>query len=92
VDVWGPPGTGKSITMNFLADVLLNNRMTLLITAHINEAVDNLMEKLAGSFSGEAIVAGEIIRWRVTRSEKLQRITLSIHRKTSKTSLSPNYS
>jgi hypothetical protein len=73
--VWGPPGTGKSVTLSFLADILLKKGMTILITAHTNEAVDNLMEKLAVNFSDEAIAAGQIIRWRVTRSEKIQHIT-----------------
>ncbi len=73
--IWGPPGTGKSATLSFIADVFLKKGMSILISAHTNEAVDNVMEKLIDSFSGEEIQAGKIIRWRVTRSEKLQPIT-----------------
>jgi Putative ATPase (DUF699). len=73
--IWGPPGTGKSATLSFIADVLLKKGMSILICAHTNEAVDNLMEKLIDSFSGEEIQTGKIIRWRVTRSDKLQPIT-----------------
>jgi ABC-type uncharacterized transport system ATPase subunit len=53
----------------------LKKGLSILISAHTNEAVDNLMEKLVKSFSGEEIEAGRIIRWRVTRSEKIQHIT-----------------
>lgn len=73
--IWGPPGTGKSMTLSFLADILLKRGMSILITAHTNEAVDNLMEKVINSFSDEQIEAGQIIRWRVTHSEKIQHIT-----------------
>jgi hypothetical protein len=73
--IWGPPGTGKSAILSFIADVLLKKGLSILISAHTNEAVDNLMEKLVDSFSGKEIEAGRIIRWRVTRSEKIQHIT-----------------
>ncbi|TCL72449.1 AAA domain-containing protein [Hydrogenispora ethanolica] len=73
--IWGPPGTGKSVTLSFIADILVKKGSSILIAAHTNEAVDNLMEKLIDTFSKEAIEAGQIIRWRVTRSEKIQPIT-----------------
>jgi hypothetical protein len=75
--IWGPPGTGKSMTLSFLADILLKRGMNILITAHTNEAVDNLMEKVVDFFSDEQIEAGQVIRWRVTHSEKIQHITPS---------------
>jgi hypothetical protein len=73
--IWGPPGTGKSMTLSFLADILIKRDLSILISAHTNEAVDNLMEKVVDSFSDEQIEAGQIIRWRVTHSEKIQHIT-----------------
>jgi len=41
--IWGPPGTGKSQTLGNIAEKLLKNNNTLLITAHTNEAVDGVL-------------------------------------------------
>nr|WP_314461164.1 AAA domain-containing protein [uncultured Clostridium sp.] len=60
--IWGPPGTGKSQTLGSLAEALLKDNNTLLITAHTNEAVDGLMEKIIKLFDEEQIKEGQIIR------------------------------
>lgn len=75
--IWGPPGTGKSQTLGNIAEKLLKNNYTLLITAHTNEAVDGLMEKIIKLFNEKQINEGQIIRWRVTQSKKLINITPS---------------
>lgn len=73
--IWGPPGTGKSQTLGNIAEKLLKDNNTLLITAHTNEAVDGLMEKIIKLFDENQIKEGQIIRWRVTQSKKLIGIT-----------------
>jgi superfamily I DNA and/or RNA helicase len=73
--IWGPPGTGKSATLSFIVEILSKKGLSILISAHTNEAVDNLMEKAMDSFSNQEIEDGVIIRWRMTRSEKLLPIT-----------------
>ena len=73
--IWGPPGTGKSQTLGNIAEKLLKDDNTLLITAHTNEAVDGLMEKIIKLFDEKQIKEGQIIRWRVTQSKKLVNIT-----------------
>ena len=75
--IWGPPGTGKSQTLGSLAETLLKENNTLLITAHTNEAVDGLMEKIIKLFDEEQIKEGQIIRWKITQSKKLMKITPS---------------
>ena len=75
--IWGPPGTGKSQTLGSLAETLLKDNNTLLITAHTNEAVDGLMEKIIKLFDEEQIKEGQIIRWKITQSKKLMKITPS---------------
>lgn len=73
--VWGPPGTGKSQTLGNIAENLLKDNNTLLITAHTHEAVDGLMEKVIQLFDKNQIKEGQIIRWGVTQSKKLINIT-----------------
>ncbi|MFZ5988063.1 MAG: AAA domain-containing protein [Bacillota bacterium] len=73
--IWGPPGTGKSQTLSYIAEKLLKEDNTLLITAHTNEAVDGLMEKIIKLFDEKQICEGQIIRWRYTQSKKLINIT-----------------
>lgn len=72
--IWGPPGTGKSQTLGNIAENLLKNNFTLLITAHTNEAVDGLMEKIIKLFDEKQINEGQIIRWQVTQSKKLMNV------------------
>ncbi|MCB2305617.1 AAA domain-containing protein [Clostridium estertheticum] len=74
--IWGPPGTGKSATLGIIAEKLLNINKTILITAHTNEAVDGLMEKIIELFP-ENTGKEEIIRWKKTQSKELLRITPS---------------
>lgn len=75
--IWGPPGTGKSQTLGSLAEALLKDNNTLLITAHTNEAVDGLMEKIIKLFDEEQIKQGQIIRWKISQSKKLMKFTPS---------------
>lgn len=63
--LWGPPGTGKSVTLAAIAHgAFASNRRTLLVS-HTNEAVDSLLEALCKRISGRARLAipeGAVIR------------------------------
>jgi broad-specificity NMP kinase/DNA-directed RNA polymerase subunit RPC12/RpoP len=45
--IWGPPGTGKTTVLSYLANELLLRNYNILITSHTNIAIDNALEKIA---------------------------------------------
>lgn len=75
--IWGPPGTGKSATLGTIAKLLMKSNKSILISAHTNEAVDGLMEKIIEDIPASNLSEGEILRWRTTQSEKIKHITPS---------------
>jgi len=45
--VWGPPGTGKTTTLSYLANELLLRDNSILLVSHTNVAIDNALERIA---------------------------------------------
>jgi len=45
--VWGPPGTGKTTTLSYLANELLLRDKSILLVSHTNVAIDNALEQVA---------------------------------------------
>jgi len=45
--VWGPPGTGKTTTLSYLANELLLRDNSILLVSHTNVAIDNALEQIA---------------------------------------------
>ena len=61
--IWGPPGTGKTTTISFLAHEILERGESLLLTSHTNIAIDNALSSLAKKVKGKDWYQnGEIIR------------------------------
>lgn len=45
--IWGPPGTGKTTTLSYLANELLLRDKSILLVSHTNVAIDNALEQIA---------------------------------------------
>ena len=45
--VWGPPGTGKTTMLSYLANELLLRDNNALLVSHTNVAIDNALEQIA---------------------------------------------
>ncbi|HPP65015.1 MAG TPA: AAA domain-containing protein [Candidatus Paceibacterota bacterium] len=45
--IWGPPGTGKTTTLSYLAHELLLRDKSILLVSHTNAAIDNALEQIA---------------------------------------------
>ena len=46
--ILGPPGTGKTHVIKEIIEKILQGNETVLVTAHTNRAVDNILEKFEG--------------------------------------------
>ncbi|HHW17864.1 MAG TPA: AAA family ATPase [Firmicutes bacterium] len=60
--VWGPPGTGKTTTINYLVPALLKRGERVFITSHTNTAVDAVLKAAKKGLTPEEINSGAIIR------------------------------
>ncbi|HHX09989.1 MAG TPA: AAA family ATPase [Firmicutes bacterium] len=60
--VWGPPGTGKTTTINYLVPSLVRCQERVLITAHTNTAVDTVLKAAIKGLTKEEVRDGAIIR------------------------------
>jgi superfamily I DNA and/or RNA helicase len=54
--LWGPPGTGKTVTLSAIAWELFRNNKRVLILSHTNHAVDGVLEALCKRIVGRARV------------------------------------
>ena len=63
--VWGPPGTGKTQTMAALARAAIASSKRLLMVAHANVAVDNLLARVVDLFQDDAsfFAEGKLLRY-----------------------------
>jgi hypothetical protein len=61
--IWGPPGTGKTMTLAHIVAELLARGSCILITSTTNAAVDQVLAKLAESHATQSWLAqGKIVR------------------------------
>jgi len=67
--VWGPPGTGKTTTINYLVPGLVHSEERVFITSHTNTAVDTVLKAAMKGLTREEIRDGAIIRIGQVREE-----------------------
>jgi predicted nucleic acid-binding Zn-ribbon protein len=64
--LWGPPGTGKTVTLSRVSDLLFDARKKILICSNTNQAVDQVLYKLCEDLKCKpqptAMEAGQIVR------------------------------
>ena len=61
--IWGPPGTGKTMTLAHIVAELLARGSRILITSTTNTAVDQVLAKLAESHETHSwLVQGQVVR------------------------------
>lgn len=63
--IWGPPGTGKTVTLAALAWTLLSSGLRVMIVSHTHRAVDGVLEKLCKRISDEdptALASQSVLR------------------------------
>lgn len=62
--IWGPPGTGKTDTIGFIAAALLSRGLRILVVSHTNIATDNAMESVAKLLEDSPLYErGKLIRF-----------------------------
>ena len=67
--LWGPPGTGKTVTLTHVIEELLAQEKRILLASTTNAAIDQVLAKLAGQpWFAPAVEAGTIVR--LGRSEE----------------------
>ncbi|MBN8570228.1 MAG: AAA family ATPase [Ignavibacteria bacterium] len=74
--IWGPPGTGKTVIISFLAQVFIKSNLTVLITSNTNIAVDNVFEKFIEFFKDTSsdLLNGQIIRYGNIQKEEIREL------------------
>ncbi len=61
--IWGPPGTGKTVTISMIVKALLEKGKRVLVSSHTNVAVDSAIEKVSDIMEGtELLENGHILR------------------------------
>lgn len=82
--VWGPPGTGKTTTLSWLAEQCLRRDMSALLVSNTNVAVDRALERLLDSVDGDPVLSHrsrdhDLVRFGITDSERLNEFTADMH-------------
>ena len=78
--IWGPPGTGKTMTIGSIGRELFEQGRTLLLVSHTNVAVDEALHRIAQLSDGK-FKEGEIIRiGEPVKAELAEREDLICHR------------
>ena len=61
--IWGPPGTGKTVTLTHVVEELLAQGQRILLASTTNAAIDQILAKLsARPWFAPAIEAGTLVR------------------------------
>ena len=61
--VWGPPGTGKTVTLTHVVEELLAHGHRILLASTTNAAIDQILAKLAARpWFAAAVEAGRFVR------------------------------
>jgi hypothetical protein len=84
--IWGPPGTGKSVTLTETISAAISRGKRVLVLAVANDALDSIAEKIYGRYLGgkdrilsEAVEAGRVTRYGVThRTRHYKEISYSL--------------
>lgn len=61
--IWGPPGTGKTVTLTHVIEELLAQDQRILLASTTNAAIDQVLAKLSSrAWFAPAVAAGRLIR------------------------------
>jgi hypothetical protein len=82
--VWGPPGTGKTTTLAWIAEACLRRGESVLLVSNTNVAVDRALTKLLDAMGADdewtrLIAQGAILRLGVSELPQLQPLLLGTH-------------
>lgn len=70
--IWGPPGTGKTDTIGFLAHAFLSRDLRILVISHTNIATDNAIQSVAELLKESPLYkGGKLIRFGTPAKEDL---------------------
>ncbi|NSW79904.1 MAG: AAA family ATPase [Chthonomonadetes bacterium] len=82
--VWGPPGTGKTTTLAWIAEACLRRGESVLLVSNTNVAVDRALTKLLDAVGTDSewvrrVAQGAVLRLGVSELPELQPLLLSNH-------------
>jgi len=82
--IWGPPGTGKTTPLAWIAEVCVRRGESVLLVSNTNVAVDRALTKLLDAVGSDAewarrIAQGAVLRLGVSELPPLQPLLLSSH-------------
>ncbi len=61
--IWGPPGTGKTVTLTHVVEELLARGQRILLASTTNAAIDQILAKLSATpWFAAAVEAGTLVR------------------------------
>jgi len=72
--IWGPPGTGKTVTVAKAIESHLNLGRKVLLLSHSNNAVDQALIKVASQMKNSYYLEGQIVRLGTPKPEMLSTI------------------
>lgn len=74
--IWGPPGTGKTMTIARMIEGFLSRNLTVLLISHTNIATDGVLLKVVEHFQGtEDYENGRLIREGTIQKDELKKYT-----------------
>jgi hypothetical protein len=82
--VWGPPGTGKTTTLAWIAETCVRRGESVLLVSNTNVAVDRALIKLLDAVGSDGewtrkVTQGAVLRLGISESPRLQPLLLSTH-------------
>jgi hypothetical protein len=69
--VWGPPGTGKTMTLGTLATELHRRGRSVLLVSHTNAAVDQALLHVARATGADELARGLVLRLGESRDDRV---------------------
>lgn len=69
--VWGPPGTGKTMTLGTLATELHRRGRSVLLVSHTNAAVDQALLHVARASGEEELARGLVLRLGESKDDRI---------------------
>ncbi|MDW8319741.1 MAG: DEAD/DEAH box helicase [Armatimonadota bacterium] len=85
--LWGPPGTGKTTTLAWIAEACVRRGESVLLVSNTNVAVDRALTKLLDAIGSDGewarkVAQGAILRLGVSELERLQPLLIGTHLET----------
>ena len=60
--IWGPPGTGKTMTIGNIGNELFKSERSVLLVSHTNSAVDGALVHIGKSVCSKELAEGRVVR------------------------------